>query len=184
MNIKAKLVDAEGLTQTINRLAHEIVERNKHADHIVLIGMRTRGEFLARRIQKKIAEIDNKEPQLGVLDATLYRDDFRTRLKQPEVSVTDITFDITEKDVILIDDILYTGRTTRAALDAIMDLGRPSSIQLCVFADRGHREMPIKADFIGKNVPTSINEEVKLQLTEIDGEDALYLLDITNLNGE
>lgn len=184
MDIKAKLFGAEDVSRTVTRLSHEIIERNKGSKNIVLIGMRTRGEFLAKRIQKKIAEIDGTEPILGVLDVTLYRDDFRTRLKQPEVSVTDITFDITEKDVILIDDVLYTGRTTRAALDAIMDLGRPGSIQLCVFADRGHREMPIKADFIGKNVPTSINEEVKLQISEIDGEDALYLVDISNLEGE
>jgi len=107
--------------------------------------MRTRGEFLAKRIQRKIKEIDGREPDLGILDVTLYRDDFRTRLKQPEVSVTDISFDITEKDIILIDDVLYTGRTVRSALDAIMDLGRPSTVQFCVLVDRGHREMPIAA---------------------------------------
>jgi pyrimidine operon attenuation protein/uracil phosphoribosyltransferase len=139
--------------------------------------MRTRGEFLARRLQSKIEEIDEKQPTLGILDATLYRDDFRTRLKQPEVSVTDITFDINEKDVILVDDVLYTGRTTRAALDALMDLGRPSTIQFCVLVDRGHREMPIKADFIGKNIPTSVNEEVKVKMKEIDDEDAVYLIE-------
>lgn len=178
MTIKAKIIDSEGLKRTITRLAHEILERNKGSENIVLIGMRTRGEFLAKRIHKKITEIDNSNPPLGILDATLYRDDFRTRLKMPEVSVSNITFDITEKNVILIDDVLYTGRTTRAALDALMDLGRPSTIQFCVLVDRGHREMPIKADFVGKNIPTSVNEEVKVKLSEIDDEDAVYLVDI------
>jgi pyrimidine operon attenuation protein / uracil phosphoribosyltransferase len=177
MNIKAKIIDEAGLNRTITRLAHEILERNKGSENIVLIGMRTRGEFLAKRILQKITEIDNKTPTLGILDATLYRDDFRTRLKQPSVSVTNITFDITEKDVILIDDVLFTGRTTRAALDALMDLGRPSTIQFCVLVDRGHREMPIRADFVGKNIPTSINEEVKVKMNEIDDEDAVYLIE-------
>ena len=180
MNIKAKIIDDVGLSRTITRLSHEILERNKGSENIILIGMRTRGEFVAKRIQKKITEIDNSEPKLGVLDATLYRDDFRTRLKQPEVSVTDISFDINEKDIVLIDDVLYTGRTARAALGAIMDLGRPSTIQFCVLVDRGHREMPIVADFVGKNIPTSINEEVKVKMTEIDDEDAVYLIEVTN----
>ncbi|MBK7105795.1 MAG: bifunctional pyr operon transcriptional regulator/uracil phosphoribosyltransferase PyrR [Ignavibacteriae bacterium] len=177
MNIKAKIIDESGLNRTITRLAHEILERNKGSENIILIGMRTRGEFLAKRILEKITEIDKKTPPLGILDATLYRDDFRTRLKQPEVSVTNITFDITEKNVILIDDVLYTGRTTRSALDALMDLGRPSSIQFCVLVDRGHREMPIKADFVGKNIPTSVNEEVKVKMKEVDDEDAVYLIE-------
>ncbi len=177
MNIIAKIIDETGLSRTITRLAHEILEKNKGSQNIVLIGMRTRGEFLAKRILEKISEIDKNTPPLGILDATLYRDDFRTRLKQPSVSVTNITFDITEKDVILIDDVLYTGRTTRSALDALMDLGRPSTIQFCVLVDRGHREMPIKADFVGKNIPTSVNEEVKVKMKEIDDEDAVYLVE-------
>ncbi|MCF6268249.1 MAG: bifunctional pyr operon transcriptional regulator/uracil phosphoribosyltransferase PyrR [Melioribacteraceae bacterium] len=180
MDIKAKVIDSIGLDRTITRLAHEIIEYNKGSENIVLLGMRTRGEFLANRIQKKIAAIENSKPNLGILDATLYRDDFRTRLKQPEVSVTDISFDLTEKDVILIDDVFYTGRTVRAALDAIMDLGRPNTIQFCVLVDRGHREMPITADYVGKNIPTSINEEVKVKMTEIDNEDAVYLIDTKN----
>lgn len=178
MNVKAKIIDEIGLQRTITRLAHEILERNKGSENVVLIGMRTRGEFLANRIQKKIGEIDNSTPDLGVLDVTLYRDDFRTRLKQPEVSVTDISFDINEKDVILIDDVLYTGRSARAALDAIMDLGRPNTIQFCVLVDRGHREMPVAADFVGKNIPTSIDEEVKVKMTEKDEEDAVYLIEV------
>ena len=180
MDIKATVIDAVGLDRTITRLAHEIIEHNKGSENIVLIGMRTRGEFLAKRIQKKIKSIDGNEPVLGILDVTLYRDDFRTRLKQPEVSVTDISFDITEKDIILVDDVLYTGRTVRSALDAIMDLGRANSIQFCVLVDRGHREMPITADYVGKNIPTSINEEVKLKMTEIDNEDAVYLVEVLN----
>ncbi|MBN1299721.1 MAG: bifunctional pyr operon transcriptional regulator/uracil phosphoribosyltransferase PyrR [Melioribacteraceae bacterium] len=180
MNIKAKVIDEIGLQRTITRLAHEIIERNRGSENIVLVGMRTRGEFIARRIHAKIKDIDNSNPSLGVLDVTLYRDDFRTRLKQPEVSVTDISFDINEKDIVLIDDVLYTGRTVRAALDALMDLGRPSTIQFCVLVDRGHREMPIIADFVGKNIPTSINEEVKVKLKETDNEDAVYLVEILN----
>jgi len=178
MNIKAKIIDEQGMNRTITRLAHEILERNKGSQNVVLIGMRTRGEFIAKRIFEKIKEIDNSTPNLGVLDVTLYRDDFRKRLKQPQVSVTNITFDINEKDVILIDDVLYTGRTVRSALGALMDMGRPNTIQLCVLVDRGHRELPIKADFIGKNIPTSINEEVKVKMKEIDDEDAVYLIDV------
>ncbi len=181
MEIKAKVIDEEGLVRTVTRLAHEILEKNKGSHNLVLIGMRTRGEFIATRIHQKIKEIDNSNPDLGILDVTLYRDDFRTRLKQPQVSVTDITFDVNEKDIILIDDVLYTGRTIRAALDALMDLGRPNTIQLCVLVDRGHREMPIKADFVGKNIPTSINEEVKVKLQEVDGEDAVYLVDSSKI---
>lgn len=177
MDIKAEVIDSVGMDRTITRLAHEIIEHNKGSENIVLLGMRTRGEFLANRIQEKIGIIENRKPDLGILDATLYRDDFRTRLKQPEVSVTDISFDLTEKDVILIDDVFYTGRTVRAALDAIVDLGRPNTIQFCVLIDRGHREMPITADYVGKNIPTSINEEIKVKMTEIDNEDAVYLVE-------
>jgi pyrimidine operon attenuation protein/uracil phosphoribosyltransferase len=180
MEIKAKLIDEEGINRTLTRLAHEILEKNKGSNNLVIIGMRTRGEFIAERIKNKINEIDNSNTNFGVLDITLYRDDFRTRLKQPEVSVTNITFDINEKDVILIDDVLYTGRTVRAALDALMDLGRPNTIQLCVLVDRGHRELPIKADFVGKNIPTSINEEVRVKIFETDGEDAVYLVNVPN----
>lgn len=177
MNIKAKLVDKEGLDRILTRIAHEILEKNKGSKNLVLIGMRTRGEFLAKRLQTKIKDIDGVELPFGVLDVTLYRDDFRTRLKQPQVSVSDITFDINEKDVILVDDVLYTGRTVRSALNALMDFGRPSSIQLCILVDRGHRELPIRADYVGKNIPTSLNEEIKLKVEEYDGEDAIYLVE-------
>ncbi len=177
MKIKAQIIDEVGLNRTITRLAHEIVERNKGVDDLVLLGMRTRGEFLANRLQQKIKEIDGKEIPTGVLDVTLYRDDFRTRIKQPEVSVSNITFDINDKNVVLVDDVLYTGRTARAALDAIMDYGRPKTIQFCVLVDRGHRELPIKADYVGKNIPTSINEEVKVKMKEIDETDGVFLID-------
>lgn len=178
MDIKAKIIDEEGLNRTLTRLAHEILEKNKGSKNLVLIGMRTRGEFIAERIKQKIKEIDKSDPSYGVLDVTLYRDDFRTRLKQPEISVTNITFDINDRDVILIDDVLYTGRTVRAALDALMDLGRPNTIQLCVLVDRGHRELPIRADFVGKNIPTSINEEVRVRIRETDGEDGVFLVNV------
>lgn len=177
MKIKSNIIDKEGFNRIITRIAHEILEQNKGSRNLVLIGMRTRGEFIARRIREKIKEIDGVELPFGVLDVTLYRDDFRTRLKQPEVSVSDITFDINEKDIIVVDDVLYTGRTVRSALNALMDLGRPGSIQLCILIDRGHRELPIRADYVGKNVPTSLNEEIKVKMEEFDGEDAIYLVE-------
>lgn len=177
MKIKSKIIDKDGFSRIITRIAHEILEKNKGSKNLVLIGMRTRGEFLARRIKEKIKEIDGVELPFGVLDVTLYRDDFRTRLKQPQVSVSDITFDVNEKDIILVDDVLYTGRTVRSALNALMDLGRPSSIQLCILIDRGHRELPIRADYVGKNIPTSLDEEIKVKMEEFDGEDAIYLVE-------
>lgn len=177
MNIKSKIIDKEGFNRIITRISHEILEQNKGSQNLVLIGMRTRGEFLAKRIREKIKEIDGVELPFGILDVTLYRDDFRTRMKQPQVSVSDITFDVNEKDIILIDDVLYTGRTVRSALNALMDLGRPSSIQLCILIDRGHRELPIRADYVGKNIPTSLDEEIKVKMEEFDGEDAIYLVE-------
>lgn len=177
MNVKSKIIDKEGFDRILTRIAHEILEKNKGSKNLILMGMRTRGEFLARRIKDKIKKIDNENLPLGVLDVTLYRDDFRMRLKQPEVSVSDITFDINEKDIILIDDVLFTGRTVRSAMNAIMDLGRPSSIQLCILIDRGHRELPIRADYVGKNIPTSQHEEIKVKMEEHDGEDAIYIIE-------
>lgn len=180
MEIKSKIVDQNGLERIITRIAHEILERNKGSKNLVLMGMRTRGEFLARKLFDKIKDIEKIELPFGILDVTLYRDDFRVRLKQPDVSVSNITFNINEKDIILVDDVLFTGRTVRSALNAIMDLGRPNTIQLFVLVDRGHRELPIRADYVGKNIPTSINEEVKVKMSEIDGEDAIYLMEMKN----
>ena len=175
MTINSKIIDAQGFERTLTRLAHEILERNKGSETIALVGIKTRGEFLARRLSRKIQEIEHKELQLGFLDITLYRDDLRGKIKQPILRGTNITFDVTGKDIILIDDVLYSGRTVRAALDALADLGRPATIQLAVFADRGHRELPIKADFIGKNIPTSRDQEVRVLMNEIDGEDAVVI---------
>lgn len=178
MAVKAKIIDEQNFERIITRISHEILEKNKGSKTLVLLGMRTRGEFLAKRIFTKIKEIENIEIPFGILDVTLYRDDFRMRLKQPQVSVSDITFDLNEKDIILVDDVLYTGRTVRSALDAIMDMGRPNTIQLVVLIDRGHRELPIKADYVGKNIPTSIDEEIKVKMKEKDGEDSVYLVDV------
>ena len=175
--MKTKVLDADGLRRTVNRLSHEVVEKNKGVQDVVLVGIRTRGEFLAHRVAKKIAEIENINVQVGVLDITLYRDDLRGRLDQPELKSTEILFDIRGKVVVLIDDVLFTGRTIRSALNALMDLGRPSVIQLLVLIDRGHRELPIKADFVGKNVPTAREQEVQVALTEADEEDAVYLIE-------
>ena len=176
MDIKSKVIDAQGFERTLTRLAHEILEHNKGSETIALVGIRTRGEFLSRRLAKKIQEIEHKELQIGFLDITLYRDDLRGKLSQPILQGTEITFDVTGKNIILVDDVLYTGRTVRAALDELVDLGRPATIQLAVFADRGHRELPVKADFVGKNIPTSADEEVRVLMEEIDGEDAVVLV--------
>ena len=175
--IKAKLVTKEDLRRIIIRLAHEILEKNRGIKDLVIIGIHTRGAYIAERLAKKIKEIEKEEIPTGFLDATLYRDDFRTRLKQPDVQVTNIPFQIDEKNVMLVDDVLYTGRTIRAALDALMDFGRPNRIHLAVLVDRGHRELPIKADFVGKNIPTSLGEEVRVKLKEVDKEDLVYLVE-------
>jgi pyrimidine operon attenuation protein/uracil phosphoribosyltransferase len=174
---KTKVIDSEGFRRTVNRLAHEVVERKKGTVNLVIVGIRTRGEYLARRLAKKIQEIEGKEVQVGILDITLYRDDLRGRLDQPQLKSTEILFDVTGKEVVLVDDVLFTGRTIRSALNALTDLGRPSLIELLVLVDRGHRELPIKADFIGKSVPTSLKQEIRVTMTEIDPEDGVVLLE-------
>lgn len=176
---KANLITSEDYKRIITRLAHEIIEKNRGIDDLVIIGLRTRGDFIADRISQKIKEIEGTNVPTGYLDVTLYRDDFRTRLKQPDVQVTNIPFQIDEKSIVLVDDVLFTGRTIRAALDALMDYGRPSKIMLAVLIDRGHRELPIKADFVGKNVPTSIGEEVRVNIKEVDEEDGVNLVEQT-----
>jgi pyrimidine operon attenuation protein/uracil phosphoribosyltransferase len=175
--IKAKLITSDDMRRTIVRLAHEIIEKNRGIKDLVIIGIYTRGAYLATRISKMIEEIESHKIPTGYIDSTLYRDDFRTRLKQPKVQVTNIAFQIDEKNIVLVDDVLYTGRTVRAALDALMDFGRPNRIDLAVLVDRGHREMPIKADFVGKNIPTSFGEEVRVKLKEVDDEDCVYLVE-------
>jgi pyrimidine operon attenuation protein/uracil phosphoribosyltransferase len=174
--LKAQILDAPGIERTITRLAHEILERNKGAESIVIVGIRTRGEFIARRIARVIEQVERTTLKIGSLDITLYRDDLLGKLEQPQLKGTDIIFDINGKNVILIDDVLYTGRTIRAALDELVDLGRPKSIQLAVLIDRGHRQFPIRADFVGKNVPTSAEESIRVHVKETDGEDSVLLM--------
>jgi len=174
---KSKIIDTDSFRRTVNRLAHEVVERNKGTDNLALVGIRTRGEYLARRLAQKIEEIEGKSVQIGILDITLYRDDLRGRLAQPQLKSTEILFDVTDKVIVLVDDVLFTGRTIRSALNALTDLGRPSLIELLVLVDRGHRELPIKADFVGKSIPTSSKQEIKVMMTETDTEDGVYLTD-------
>ena len=175
---KNKTIDSENFRRTVNRLAHEVVEKNVGTDNLVIVGIRTRGEYLARRIAKKIEEIEGKSLQVGILDITLYRDDLRGRLDQPQLKSTDILFDINGKVILLVDDVLFTGRTIRSALNALTDLGRPALIELLVLIDRGHRELPIKADFVGKSIPTSLRQEIKVMMTETDSEDSVYVVDV------
>ncbi len=177
LKIKAQVIDHDDLRRIITRLAHEMIERNKGTERMLVVGIRTRGAVLAERIVKTIKKIEGKAVPLGILDITLYRDDFRKRLRQPKVQISDIPFEIDDKDVLLVDDVLFTGRTSRAALDALMDFGRPSSVQLIVLVDRGHRELPIRADYVGKSIPTSIGEEVQVRLLETDGEDCVLLVE-------
>src|SRR3972149_5603692 len=175
MKNRKVIIDAEGFRRTVNRLAHEVVEKNTGAEGIVVVGIRTRGDYLAHRVAEKIEEIEGKKVLVGCLDITLYGDALGGRLDQPQLKSTDILFDIGGKVLVLVDDVLFTGRTIRSALNALMDLGRPSPIQLLVLIDRGHRELPIKADFVGKNVPTSKKQEIKVLMSEVDGEDAVYV---------
>jgi pyrimidine operon attenuation protein/uracil phosphoribosyltransferase len=174
--LKAQIIDQEGFDRTITRLAHEILERNKGAGNIVIVGIRTRGEFIARRIAHIIEQVEHTTLNIGSLDITLYRDDLLGKLEQPELKGTEILFDLNGRDVILIDDVLFTGRTIRAALDELIDLGRPRTIQLAVLVDRGHRQLPIRAEFVGKNIPTSAQESIRVHVKEIDGEDTVLLM--------
>jgi pyrimidine operon attenuation protein / uracil phosphoribosyltransferase len=174
--LKALIIDATGFERTLTRLAHEILERNKGAGNLVVVGIRTRGEFIARRIAKVIEQVEGVSLQTGFLDITLYRDDLLGKLEQPQLQGTDILFDINFHDVILIDDVLFSGRTIRAALDALSDLGRPRTIQLAVLVDRGHRQLPIRADYVGKNVPTAASESIRVHVKEVDGEDSVLLM--------
>jgi pyrimidine operon attenuation protein / uracil phosphoribosyltransferase len=177
MRVKSKIADAQQMSRSITRLAHEIIERNKGAANLCVIGIRTRGDFLAKRIAEKISEIEKITVPLGTLDITLYRDDVRQKLRLPELKRTEVPFDITDKDVILADDVLFTGRTIRSAMDALIDIGRPNTIQLAVLVDRGHRELPISADYVGKNLPTAIRESVVVHLAEVDGTDEILLVE-------
>ena len=178
MKIKSELMDESSINRSLRRLTHEIIEKNRGTQDLVIVGIRNRGDLLGRRIIKSIQKIENIEVPLGVLDITLYRDDFQCLADHPVVQSTEIETDITKKRIILVDDVLYTGRTIRAALDALIDFGRPAMIQLAVLVDRGHRELPIKADYVGKNVPTAQNEQVVVKLKELDGEDKVLLVEL------
>jgi pyrimidine operon attenuation protein/uracil phosphoribosyltransferase len=174
---KASILDEQSINRALTRIAHEIIERNKGIDECILVGIKTRGAFLAKRLAERIESIEGKAIKTGELDITLYRDDLSLKNDSEEALVqqVDITHDVTDKKVILVDDVLYTGRTVRAAMDAVMDLGRPAQIQLAVLVDRGHRELPIRADYVGKNIPTSSNERIVVKVTETDGIDAVTI---------
>lgn len=169
------VMDAEAIDRSLTRVAYEILEKNKGLDDLVLIGIRTGGICLANRLQRKIAAMEGIEVPLGILDVTLYRDDLLRTNKKPRIGKTDITFSLDDKKVVLVDDVLFTGRTIRAAMDALIDFGRPRLIQLAVLIDRGHRELPIRADFVGKNLPSSLWEDVSVNLTEKDGVDEVVI---------
>ena len=171
------VMDADRVGRTLTRIAHEILERNRSLDEIALVGVRTRGVHIARRLAKSLTEITGQSIATGTLDITLYRDDLMRQAvgPQPLVRSTEIPFSIDNRKILLVDDVLYTGRTTRAALDALIDFGRPKAIQLIVLVDRGHRELPIKADYVGKNLPTSLTQSVQVHLLEIDGRDEVEI---------
>ena len=173
---KANIMGENEIKRALIRIAHEIVEKNKGVTNLALIGIRSRGIFLAKRLAQEIYKIEKKEIPVGVLDITLYRDDLSTVIQKPLIINTEISFEITPKKIVLVDDVLYTGRTIRAAMDAVVDLGRPRMIQLAVLIDRGHREFPIRADYIGKNLPTSKKEIVKVRLKEKDNKDQVVIL--------
>jgi pyrimidine operon attenuation protein/uracil phosphoribosyltransferase len=175
---KTSIMDADGIRRALIRIAHEITEKNKGVENVALVGIRTRGVPLAARIAEEIQKIENVKVPTGSLDITLYRDDLTTMGYNPVIHGTEIDFDVTGKHIVLVDDVLYTGRTIRAALDAIIDMGRPNSIQLAVLIDRGHRELPIRADYAGKNVPTSRKETVEVALQEEGKEDEVILGEI------
>lgn len=172
---KAQLMDEKAIGRAITRISHEIIERNKGVEDIVLVGIKTRGVPIAQRISKKIEQIEGTKVNTGEVDITLYRDDLKKVDVDPVINGSNIDFNINDKTVVLVDDVLYTGRTVRSALDAIMDVGRPKSIQLAVIVDRGHRELPVRADYVGKNVPTSKHEIISVKLAEIDGEDSVTI---------
>lgn len=175
---KTSIMDADGIRRALIRIAHEITEKNRGVENVALVGIRTRGVPLAARIAEEIQKIESVEVPVGSLDITLYRDDLTTMGYNPVIHGTEIDFDVTGKHIVLVDDVLYTGRTIRAALDAIIDMGRPNSIQLAVLIDRGHRELPIRADYAGKNVPTSRRETIEVALQEEGKEDEVILGEI------
>jgi len=178
MREKATIMDTRQMDRALSRIAHEVVERNQGTADLVLVGIRSRGVPLANTLQEKIQEFEGVEVPTGSVDITLYRDDLSQIAPNPVVQATELPFEIEGKVVVLVDDVLFTGRTIRAALDAIIDYGRPRAIQLAVLIDRGHREFPIRADFVGKNVPTALTEVIKVQCLDIDGEDSVHMMEV------
>lgn len=172
---KSKVMDTAALGRTLMRISHEIIERNKDLANLVLIGIQTRGTHLAKRIQENLFNIDGKKPLMGYLDISFYRDDLDQKGGQITSQATSLPFDLNGKNIILVDDVIFSGRTIRAAIDELMDFGRPERIQLAVLVDRGHRELPIRPDYIGKNVPTSPKDDIQVLLVEVDGEDAVVM---------
>ena len=177
--VKNVCMDADEIERSLVRIAHQILETNKGADNLALVGIVTRGDLLAKRLAEKIEQIEGTKVPLGKLDISFYRDDFATHFA-PEVHSTEIDFDMDGKDVVLVDDVLFTGRTIRAALDALMDIGRPARVELAVLVDRGHRELPIRADYVGKNVPSAAQENVRLFLEEVDGKSEVEILEMSD----
>jgi pyrimidine operon attenuation protein/uracil phosphoribosyltransferase len=182
MNLKekSKILDKDTIDKSLERIAHEILEEFKSIEEIAIIGIKNRGAYLGERIAKKLERMASKAPLIGALDITLYRDDLTQVSEQPVVHATEIDFDISGKKIILVDDVLFTGRTIRCAMDALIDFGRPHLIRLAALVDRGHRELPIRADYVGKNVPTSLNEVVEVRLSETDGRDEVVLCEKTD----
>ena len=172
---KSKILDKEAIEKALERIAHEIVEKLKSVKNVAIVGIKNRGAYIGERLADKIKNIAGSRPRVGALDITLYRDDLTQASEQPVVHATEIDFDIDGKTIILVDDVLFTGRTIRCALDALIDFGRPGQIQLAVLVDRGHRELPIRADYVGKNVPTAIKEVVEVRLAESDGKDEVVI---------
>lgn len=183
MNKHKLIMNADDVNRVMTRMCHEILERNKRTEELALVGIRTGGAILAKRLQQRIVDVTGQKLPLGLLDITLYRDDLSEVGPQPDVRETQLDFDVTQKIIVLVDDVLFTGRTIRCALDAIIDFGRPKCIQLAVLVDRGHRELPIKPDFIGKNIPTSPEEEVWVKLHEEDGSDEAVVVTREAQNG-
>lgn len=175
MKFKAKILDTADISRILTRMAHQIVEKNGGIENVVLIGIRTRGVPMAERLSKIIGSIEGESPLVGALDITMHRDDRQSSDKTPVVCDTKVEFDVEGKTVVLVDDVIFTARTARAALDAVMSLGRPARIQLAAFIDRGHSELPIRANFVGKNIPTSLDEVIAVKLSEIDGEDSVSI---------
>ena len=175
MSAEGSVLDADDIRRALTRIAHEVIERDKGADALVLVGIANRGDHLARRLAAEIERIEGAAVPVGVLDITFYRDDIGLRAEAPEVHETRIDVDITGRTVVLVDDVLFTGRTIRAAMDALTDFGRPARIRLAVLVDRGHRELPIRADFVGKNVPTRRADDVRVLVQELDGDDAVIM---------